>query len=256
MAQLDDLVPNLTADDLGGPRYLVLARQLARAIRDGHLPPGTVLPAQRQLADALGISRVTLQKALQILEGEQLLESRQGSGTFVSDRLQQPMTMLTSFSDDMRNRGRRPTSRWLDFAYGRATPEEALTLALSPSAGVFRLRRLRLADDEPMAIEFACLPAETVHDPAKIGDSLYAYLERRGAKPVRALEYLRARNLEAPEAAILGVAEGSAALFIRRISYLPDGRPIEYTRSFYRGDRYDFVAQMTVPSTQPTVGKR
>ena len=229
------------------PRYVRVAQRIRDAIGEGLWRAGEALPPERQMCERLGVSRVTLRKALDSLGKEGLVEPRHGSGTYVADRIRQPMSMLTSFSDDMRARGRVPGSRWIDHGHRPATPEEALSLGLPPTASVFRLRRLRLADGEPMAVETTAGPGTEVPDPDAIGDSLYGYLEAKDRAPARALEYLRAANLEAADAALLGQAAGDAALHIVRLAYLEDGSPIEYTRSLYRGDRYDFIAELTRP---------
>ena len=106
------------------------------------------------------------------------------------------------------------------------------------------MHRLRLADGEPMAIETAVLSRTDIPDPDAIGPSLYAYLAARGREPVRALEHLRACILRGDDAARLSMPDNSPALYITRIGYLPDGRVVEFTRSYYRGDRYDFVAEL------------
>jgi GntR family transcriptional regulator len=236
---------NLRPDpDDSAPLYLQLAKRLAEAIRNGRWSPGDALPSERQMCEILSVSRVTLRKALDTLAADGLVEARHGSGTFVADRVHQAMSVLTSFSDDMQSRGRAPSSHWLKHGFFPATPEEAMALGLAPGEPIFRLHRLRLADDEPMAIEIAVLSRTDVPDPDAIGASLYAYLAARGREPVRALEHLRATILRGEEASVLSMPDNSAALYITRIGYLSDGKVVEFTRSYYRGDRYDFVAEL------------
>ncbi len=146
----------------------------------------------------------------------------------------------------MKLRGLKTEADWLDRSSGLPTPEEALKLSISPSELVCRFHRLRRADGEPLAIELAVIPHRFLDDPESVGTSLYNALEARGHRPVRALQRLHATALGAADAKRLGVAAGSAALFIERISYLPDGRIVEFTRSFYRGDSYDFVAELSL----------
>ncbi|MEM7445493.1 MAG: GntR family transcriptional regulator [Pseudomonadota bacterium] len=241
LAPLADLRPD---PEESAPLYLQLAKRLTDAIRNGRWKAGDALPSERQMCEVLGVSRVTLRKALDTLAADGLVEARHGSGTFVADRVHQPMSVLTSFSYDMESRGQTPSSRWLKHGYFPATPEEAMALGLAPGEPIFRLHRLRLADGEPMAIEIAVLNRSDVPDPESIGPSLYAYLATRGREPTRALEHLRATILRGEEAAILSVPKNSAALYITRVGYLPDGRVVEFTRSYYRGDRYDFVAEL------------
>jgi GntR family transcriptional regulator len=111
---------------------------------------------------------------------------------------------------------------------------------------VCRFRRLRHADGEPLAIESAVVPHRFLDDPMSVTYSLYDALDAKGFRPVRALQRLHATALTAQEAEWLNQPVGSPALFIERISFLPDGRSVEYTRSHYRGDSYDFVAELTL----------
>ena len=231
------------------PLYLRLQEEIKAAIASGGLKPLAALPAEREIAAALSISRVTVRKALAGLVNEGLLEQRQGSGTFVSRRpptVEQPLSRLTSFSEDMRQRGLATTSRWLDRGVSVTSTREAIHLALSPQDKVSRLRRLRFADGVPMAIERATIPQRYLADPHAVETSLYAMLGELGFKPVRALQRLSAANLGREEAGLLEVPAGSAALSIERVSYLSSGQPVEFTRSFYRGDIYDFVAELNL----------
>ena len=231
------------------PLYLRLQEEIKAAIASGGLKPLAALPAEREIAAALSISRVTVRKALSGLVNEGLLEQRQGSGTFVSRRpptVEQPLSRLTSFSEDMRQRGLATTSRWLDRGVSVTSTREAIHLALSPQDKVSRLRRLRFADGVPMAIERATIPQRYLADPQAVETSLYAILGELGFKPVRALQRLSAANLGREEAGLLEVPAGSAALSIERVSYLASGQPVEFTRSFYRGDIYDFVAELNL----------
>ena len=144
----------------------------------------------------------------------------------------------------MARRGMKVRSEWLDRGLYPPSPEEMMTLGLSPSEQVARVARLRIADDTPLAIERASLAAHVLPDPAAIGESLYSALDKTGHRPVRAIQRLSAKNLNEAEAALLGAAPGSASLNIERISYLASGKVIEFTRSVYRGDAYDFVVEL------------
>ena len=119
-----------------------------------------------------------------------------------------------------------------------------MNLGLGTAETVVRLERLRTADGTPMAIERASLPTAILPDPEIVSGSLYEALERLGTKPVRAIQRIIAANLAADEAALLGVAAGVAGLKITRISYLENGKAAEFTRSIYRGDAYDFIAEL------------
>lgn len=231
------------------PLYLRLQEEIKGAIASGSLRPLEALPGEREIAQTLSISRVTVRKALSGLVDAGLLEQRQGSGTYVAPQvraLEQPLSRLTSFTEDMHRRGLSTTSRWLDRRVSVSSTREAIHLALSPQDSVSRLSRLRFADGLPMAIERAAIPCRYLADPEAVETSLYAALDQRGFKPVRALQRLSAANLGCEEAELLAVPAGSAALAIERVAYLGNGQPVEFTRSFYRGDIYDFVAELTL----------
>lgn len=231
------------------PLYLRLQDGFKMAIQRGDLKPLEALPGERDLAEAFGVSRVTIRKALAGLVESGLLNQRQGSGTFVASkpkRVEQALSRLTSFSDDMRLRGLVPTVKWLKREISLSSPQEAMRLSLSPNETVCRLRRLRMANDTPMAIETAVISTRYLPDPELVTDSLYAALEMRGVRPVRALQRLSAANLAKEEASLLDVAPGAAALAIDRLSFLDSGVPVEFTHSWYRGDAYDFVAELTL----------
>lgn len=119
-----------------------------------------------------------------------------------------------------------------------------MVLGLAADEMVARVARLRIANDTPLAIERASLSATVLPDPTAIGSSLYAALEAGHTRPVRAVQRISAANLGEADARLLEVAPGSAGLRIERISYLASGRVIEFTRSIYRGDAYDFVAEL------------
>lgn len=232
-----------------GPLYLKLRQTLEDAIRTGRLGHGDALPAERDLADYASVSRVTVRKAVDDLVKDGLLLRRHGSGTFVVkpvSRVQQPLSQLTSFTEDMARRGFVTRSEWLERELFTPSPDEIMMLGLGAGASVARLGRLRLANDMPMAIERASLPPDILPDPQAVSGSLYAELDKSGVRPVRAMQRISACNIQNADAALLAMPVGSAGLSIERISYLKSGRVVEFTRSLYRGDAYDFVAEMTL----------
>lgn len=244
MAELADFLRQLDPDS-AQPLYQQLQRALREAIKRHALGPDDALPSERQLAADLGISRITVRKALDGLAEEGLLVRRQGAGNFVGHRIEKNFAKITSFSEDMRARGRVPSSRWVKKAEGQVTPEEAMRLALSPGAHVYRFHRLRFADDEPMSLEYCTIAATALPSIDVVGDSLYEALEAAGTRPVRALQRLRALLLDDEKAQLLEAKAGDAGLLVERVGYLRDGRAIELSQSYYRGDTYDFVAELT-----------
>lgn len=232
-----------------GPLYLQLRQALEEAIRAGRLKAGEALPAERDLAAKAGISRVTVRKAVEDLVRDGLLLRRQGSGTFVAappTRMEQSLSRLTSFSEDMARRGLATRAEWLERGLFPAAPAEMMALGLSADAMVARLGRLRIADDVPLAVERASVSASVLPDPAEVTGSLYTALAQAGARPVRAVQRLSAQAARPADAALLGIAPGSACLSIERVAYLATGRAVEFTHSLFRGDAYDFVAELTL----------
>lgn len=232
-----------------GPLYVKLRQSLEDAIRSGKLDHGAALPAERDLADYANVSRVTVRKAVDDLVRDGLLSRRHGSGTFVVkpiSRVEQPLTRLTSFTEDMARRGVTTRSEWLERGLFHPTPEEMMMLGLAPGTRVARLGRLRMGNDMPLAIEHASISVEFLPDPLAVTGSLYAELEKRNARPVRAIQRISACNMKNPDAGLLAVPVGSAGLSIERVSYLSSGRVVEVTRSLYRGDAYDFVAELSL----------
>ena len=243
---MTDLAQVLGSLDAGSrqPLYQQLQRALREAIEKHVLAPDAALPPERELAEMLGVSRITVRKAIDALSEQGLLVKRQGSGNFVSARVEKNFAKLTSFSEDMRARGSTPRSAWLKRTTGAVSPEEALTLRLSPGTPVYRFHRIRFADDSPMSIEHATIVADVLSSPEAVDASLYEALEAAGNRPTRALQRLRAVLLSAEQALLLHTTPGAAGLLVERVGSLPDGRAIEFSQSWYRGDTYDFVAEL------------
>lgn len=232
--------------------YLRLQRALRAAVNDERLAPGCALPSERALCEAYDLSRVTVRKAFDGLVHEGVLVRRRGSGTYVADtaprpeRVEKNFAVLSSFSEDMTARGRIPGSRWLARTSGVVSPEEALALGLSPGSPVYRFRRVRLADNQPMALEASTIAGFALPSAGVVGASLYNALDAAGFRPVRALQRLRALAAGDEYGRLLEIDAGDAGLMIERRAFLEDGRAVELTRSFYRGDAYDMVAELGV----------
>ena len=232
-----------------GPLYVQLHDQIENAIRSGDIKPGEPLPSERVMAEMSKVSRITVRKAVQTLVNDGLVVQKQGSGTSVAPkvkRVQQSLSRLTSFSEDMSRRGSIVQSTWLEKGLFAPSPREIIALGLSAGSQVARISRLRIADGVPLAIERASLSPEYLPDPENVGRSLYRYLAKRGCKPSRAIQRISASNINETDAKLLEIDAGVAGLNIERISYLPTGQVVEFTRSIYRGDAYDFVAELEI----------
>ena len=230
-----------------GPLYLQLQRHISAALAAGDLAPGDCLPAERDIAQMTGLSRVTVRKAIQELVSAGQLVQRRGSGTYVTqkvEKLEQALSLLTSFTEDMARRGRSVETRWISRRIDAPAPEEVMALGLGAGDRVTRLERVRCSDGVPLAIERATLSTNLLPDPEAVQSSLYAVLQTRGLRPTRAVQRISATSIDARDSALLGVAVGAPGLKIERISYLPSGQVVEFTRSLYRGDAYDFAVEL------------
>ena len=230
--------------DTNTPLYLQIAKSIRRQIDDGEIASGEALPSERHLCEMTGASRVTIRKAVDQLIDEGLLRRKQGSGTFVSERIEMPATYLGGFTDDALARGEDPGSIWLMRNYANPTREEAEKLKISMSSTVARLGRVRLSGGEPLAIEHAIIAKSHLPPIEEIGDSLYEALESRGNRPKQGRQKVRASLASPTEAGLLSIQENSEVLRIERVTWLDDGTVVEFTRSAYRGDRYEFVTDI------------
>jgi GntR family transcriptional regulator len=209
---------------------------------------GSAIPPERRLAADLGISRPTLRAAIEELVREGLLLRRHGSGTYVAEpKIALPLTM-TSFSDDMRQRGMRPGSRVLSFEEETAGAKLGARLKISPVDSTWAIRRLRLADDETMAIEFLHVPrriAPTLTRRDLEGHSFYDLLHSRyGITVAAGTQTIEPTVTNDEEAAVLGVPVHAPAFLFERTSTSDKGEVVEFVRSIYRGDRYRLVTEL------------
>jgi GntR family transcriptional regulator len=209
---------------------------------------GEAIPSERQLSAELGVSRLTLRAAVDELVREGHLVRRRGSGTFVGrPKIAQELTM-TSFSEDMRNRGMRPASRTLSLTTTSAGAYLGRCLHVSPSEPVTVAKRLRLADGETMAIESLHVPERLVPGltPKDLEEtSFYELLAGRyGIEIVGGVQTIEPTVTNEEESAALGVPLHSPAFQFERTTRSASGDIVEFVRSIYRGDRYRIVTEL------------
>ncbi|HZY61844.1 MAG TPA: GntR family transcriptional regulator [Edaphobacter sp.] len=234
------------------PMYFQIQTQLLNQIKSGHLRPGDALPGEEELTRIYGVSRMTSRQALQALTAQGLAYRQKGRGTFVlQPKVEKDIAHLLGFSAEMRTLGFKVSSRVLERVGTSAPPEIALRLRIEPEAAALHLRRLRLVDAEPVAIEDVWLSQSQFPGIEKIDfgrSSLYEALrERYGVRVGSADEVIEARLANKQEAELLAIAPKSSLLVISRTLLSMDGKPVEAGLSIYRGDRYRAV--LRVPAT-------
>ncbi|MGY4707694.1 GntR family transcriptional regulator [Candidatus Bipolaricaulota sp. J31] len=232
------------------PIYHQLKEALKEQIESGVLKPHERVPSERELEEMYRISRMTARRALEELEAEGYIYRAQGKGSFVAEpKIRQGLLWLTSFTEDMQERGMRAGARVLEVKVVKGDEKLARRLRASPSEEFVKVQRLRLADDEPMALETSFLRRRFCPGLEEFdftNRSLYKTLqEKYGLRLGRAEQTVEAKVADEFEAELLGVKPGTPMLAMERVTYLDDGQtPIEYVRSVYRGDRYKLYVEL------------
>jgi GntR family transcriptional regulator len=214
------------------------------------LEVGSSIPSERQLTTDLGVSRLTVRAALDDLVRDGYLERRHGSGTYVTEpKISQPLT-LTSFSNDMRRRGMVPGSRTLELTTILAGARLGHRLAVSPDARIVRVKRLRLADSKPMAMELLNVPEALVPGLTRSDFETHSFYdllaERYGIVIASGTQSIEPTVTNEEESEVLGVPLHSPAFLFERTTVSESGRIVEFVRSIYRGDRYRLVADLVL----------
>lgn len=224
---------------------------LKAALDSGEMKPGDRVPSERALAERYGCSVITVRRALDELAREQRIERTRGRGTFVlAPRVELDGAGTMSFAEEMRERGLAPETRLVDAREEVAGEAAAAALGLPLGAPIYVITRLRLANGLPLILEEASLPA--IRFPRLLTSelatqSLYAILaDRYGVQVVRAREALEPVLLRTHEARMLEVPAGRPALLIEGVAFAAGGKPVEYSRSYVRGDRTRYSVERVV----------
>jgi GntR family transcriptional regulator len=238
------------------PRYYQLKELIREKVRSGDWQPGRPIPSERELCEQYGISRMTARQSITELVNEGLLYREQGRGTFVGrPKISQQLLRLTGFTEDMRARAQRPGAKVLAAEMWAADEPIADRLRVRTGQPIFRLRRLRLADSEPLALETAFVSfigCERLLDDDLERHSLYRLLETKYDRPLlEAEQEVEAGLAGDDEAGLLGIAVGGPVLHTRRLTYTERQRPIEYATAVYRGDKYTFYTRLARDGASP-----
>lgn len=232
------------------PKYYQLKEIIRDMIEKEELGQGESIPPERELCERYGVSRMTARQAVMELVNERLLYRVQGRGTFVAEaKVPQDTGRLTSFTQDMRERGMEVSSTVLGVEEETAGPVVARLLRIDAGERIVRVKRIREADGRPMALETSHLLYEVgkaVLGVDLAGRSLYEELGKAGVGASEAEQSYEAVPVNGAESGHLGVAVGSPAMLIERVTFDADGRPFEYVKSVYRGDRYRITTRLSV----------
>jgi GntR family transcriptional regulator len=231
------------------PLYIQIAEGLLGQIESGELPPGERLPSEREWSEQLDVNRMTLRRALHLLEMQGLLVRRQGDGTYIAEpKIERQAGKLVLFARGMERRGFVPGARVLTLEKRPATAVDAQQLRIPVAAPVYFVFRVRLVNREPVMLERFTVPAQrfpgfeqydfSVRLVSDVMEQEYGIAEvraRQSLEPVVATEY---------EAELLGIRPGAPLMLERRLGIDENDLPVEYGRDLYRGDRFRFVTEL------------
>ncbi len=230
-----------------GPLHAQIGEVIGQAIHSGDLQPGDRLPPERELAGWFGVNRLTLRQALSDLERGRLIRrsvGRQG-GTFVAEpTVERDLSNFAGFSEQARRLGLTASALVLQAEQSVASGAVASGLDIEEGAPVFEVGRLRLANSRPVVLESSSFPADRfagmLDEPLE--GSLYELLAvRYDARPCRAVEKLEPVRADNRAAQLLGVGRGAPLLLVERVAFDAEGRPVEFARDLFRGDRTRMV---------------
>lgn len=238
------------------PLYQQVKSHLEKLIRDGIINPGEQLPSEKELEELFNISRITVRRALQELAAEDKIARFPGKGSFVLQPKIEPLTALTSFSENMRARGFEPSYRNTTVRFTKAPTKAAQFFQYHNDEKVLNINRLLLADEIPMAIQDAYLPASIYEAAPRLFVpevlnviSMYTTLEfQLGIKLARAEEFVEASQATAAEAEQLSIKRGDLVLVITRLTRAEDDQPIEFVKLVFRADRYRYRVELFRPT--------
>lgn len=234
------------------PLYYQLKEVLKQQIRSGHLAPHTAIPSEPELVANYHVSRATVRQALSELVHEGLLYRQHGKGTFVCEpRVQQTQSELTSLTEEIQRRGKRPGGLLLVSELIRGSEAVRKQLSLIDTEQTIRLERLRTANDIPIAYEVDYLPyprAASIYQRAKeLSDgSLYNLMNSEGLNPYIVEQKIRVGTATMREAELLRIPPGEAGLHFTSTAFDLTGSPIEYSETFFPGTQYDFHVTLRV----------
>ena len=230
--------------------YYQVAQALRHQIEAGALKPGDAIPTEEELQRLFQVSRATVRQAVRQLVADGLVRLERPRGTFVTQpKLQETLTEVISFSDEVRQKGLQPSARVLDLAIEPASDHVAQKLGLQKGDPTLRLDRLRLASGEPIALMYSHLAGWIGLDmSAEYAGSLHEILAERGIRLVDAEQLISAANATTAQGQLLECRRGAALLQVERVTFSAEGRAVEHVVAFYRPDRYIYSIRLGAPA--------
>lgn len=224
--------------------HIQIRNELLGEILSGKLEPGDRLPSEREMQERFGVSRTTARLALADLARAGFIYKKPGKGSFVAfSVIEQEEYRLPGFTERSEKDGSRVVSKVLKKKTFVAPRQVTSRLRLDPHEQVIYIKRLRIVDEIPLAMDDAYLPLKIcpeILDRDLENESLYENLRGLALTPVRAEQMMRSSMPTEEEKELLELGEGVPVMRIERIAFLSDGKPIEYAQSTYRGDKYHF----------------
>ncbi len=230
------------------PLYYQLKMLLKDRIENKEWAEGSKIPTEKELASFYNTSLMTVRQAVGLLVNEGLLIKKQGKGTFVAQaKIQKGPNVLNSFTEEMKQRGFEVRSELLRFNKIIPAGDVKKVLNLSDNDEVYFIQRLRYANNEPIGIQstnLVCDVLEELHEEELTG-SLYELLETKAGIQVKyADEIYSAILIDKQTAHLLKISLPTVGFSVKRIGYISNGRPIEYTESIMRADKYSISVKL------------
>ena len=239
---ISQLVERIAASD-NAPLYLKFAVTIKDAVRSGWLENGNILPGERDLSQLTGVSRITVRKALQLLEDEGVVTRSRGYGTQINNIFEYSLKEARGFTQQVVLRGKKPDTLWVNKRVVKCPEEVARQLAIAVGSDVFMLKRIRYVDEDAVSLEESWVPAHLIHDVDAISVSLYDYFRSQQILPQRPRSRVSARMPDAEFQSHIKMDSAIPVLVIKQVALDQYQHPIEYSISYCRSDLYVFVCE-------------
>lgn len=227
------------------PIYQIVEEDIKNKILSGEYKTKDMIPSENELKEKYNVSRMTIRQALNTLVSEGYLYKHKGKGTFVSDvKLEKNIVRVRGFTEEMANLGKVIRNKLLKFEFIPATKKIADNLLVDENDLIVYVERIRSSDDVPVLLEILYIPYNLFKDIEKehFETSFYYYIETtKNYKISHCLHTIEARNADEKISEMLQINKNDSVLYVTSKTFLDNGRPFEYVKSYYRADQYRFV---------------